>query len=368
MKVQFYMPTKVIIGKGCIQEYAQLLASLGNKALIVTGTSSAKKCGALDDITAALGGQGREYAVFDKVMANPTIECAYEGARYAKQQGVDFVIAIGGGSPMDAAKAIALLACQDIPEEQLFSGNYGEHVLPMAFVPTTAGTGSEVTPYAVLTNHKAQTKTSISSPYIFPKFAFLDASHTMALPIASTVNTAVDALSHAVEGMLTVRSNPVSDLVALESIKEIVSSFGALRSGELSFKVREKLLYASMLAGIVIAQTGTSIVHSMGYPLTYYKNIDHGRANGLLLSAFLDFVGKTNPKRIEQIVSCAGLASVAEFEELLISVLGEKETITAEEIELYADSAVKTRNVQNSCVSPLRQDVAAMYRKSFGLL
>ncbi len=368
MKVLFHMPTKVIVGKNCIKENASMLAGLGSKALIVTGASSAKKCGALDDITAVLTAQGREYAVYDKVMANPTIECVYEGARYAREQGVDFVIAIGGGSPMDAAKAIALLSCQDISEEQLFSGSYEDRVLPMAFVPTTAGTGSEVTPYSVLTNHKAQTKMSISSPLIYPKVAFLDASYTLALPLASTINTAVDALSHSVEGMLTVRSNPMSDVFALESIKEIVSCFEALRSGELSFEVRERLLYASMLAGVVIAQTGTSIVHSMGYPLTYFKGIDHGRANGLLLSAFLDFVSESNPKRVGQILSCMNLSSVDEFEDLLVSVLGDKEKITVNEIEQYADGAVKTRNTQNTSVTPDLRDVVKMYCRSFGCL
>lgn len=366
MKVLFHMPTKVIVGKNCIKDNASMLAGLGKKALIVTGANSAKKCGALDDIAAVLTAQGREYAVFDKVMANPTIECVYEGARYAKEQGADFIIAIGGGSPMDAAKAIALLSCQDIPEEQLFSGSYEACVLPMAFVPTTAGTGSEVTPYSVLTNHKAQTKMSISTPLIYPQIAFLDASYTLALPLASTINTAVDALSHSVEGMLTVRSNPLSDVVALESIREVVSCFEALRSGELSFEVRERLLYASMLAGIVIAQTGTSIVHSMGYPLTYFNDIDHGRANGLLLSAFLDFVRESNPQRVEQILSCINLSSVNEFEDMLVSVLGDKEMITVDEIERYADSAIKTRNTQNTLVTPARQDVVMMYRRSFG--
>ncbi len=146
MEVLFHMPTKVIVGKGCIKNNAHLLSSLGQNALIVTGVRSAKQCGALDDITSILNAQGSAYAIYDKVMANPTIECVYDGVEYAKSQGVDFVIAIGGGSPMDAAKAIALLARQEIAPGQLFSGSYGSAVLPMAFVPTTAGKGSEVTP------------------------------------------------------------------------------------------------------------------------------------------------------------------------------------------------------------------------------
>lgn len=366
MKVLFHMPTKVIIGKDCIKDNAQLLCSMGNKALIVTGANSAKRCGALDDVISALTAQGREYAVFDKVMANPTIECVYEGAAYAKQQKADFVIAIGGGSPMDAAKAIALLACQEIPEDKLFSGSYEDNVLPMAFLPTTAGTGSEVTPYAVLTNHKAQTKMSISSPLIFPKIAFLDAKYTMALPLSSTINTAIDALSHSIEGMLTVKANPMSDVFALQSIRDILSCFDALRSGNLTFEDREKLLYASMLAGVVIAQTGTTVVHPMGYPLTYFKDVDHGRANGLILGHFLEFVHERNPQRVDQILSHVNLSSARELEDQLVSLLGKKEEVTLTEIEQYADSAIKAKNVQNTCVLLNRDDLVAIYRKSFG--
>ena len=120
-------------------------------------------------------------------------------------------MAIGGGSPMDAAKAIALLACQDIPESALFSGEYGTEVLPMVHIPTTAGTGSEVTQYAVLTNDAAQTKTSLASPMLFPKYALLDAKYMSGLSLSTTINTAMDALSHVIEGMLSIRANAMTD-------------------------------------------------------------------------------------------------------------------------------------------------------------
>lgn len=155
---QYYMPSKILMGEDCVQTNSEAFLKMGKKALIVTGEHSAKKNGSFDDIIKVLSSNGQTWALFDKIMSNPTIESVYEGAAIARSEQVDFIIAIGGGSPMDAAKAINLLACQDIPESELFRGQYTDEILPMVMVPTTAGTGSEVTPFAVLTDNRAQTK------------------------------------------------------------------------------------------------------------------------------------------------------------------------------------------------------------------
>ncbi len=367
MSKQFYMPTKVIAGDGCIGESGNLLSAMGRKALIVTGAHSAKANGSLEDVVNVLKSNGQDYAVFDKVMANPTIACAYEGAAFARESGADFVIAIGGGSPMDAAKAIALLAGQNIAEEELFSGSYTDKVLPMAFVPTTAGTGSEVTQYSILTNHKAETKTSIASPVLFPRIAFLDARYMEGLSHTTTVNTAIDALSHSVEGMLSKRAGTISDSLAMESIGLIAGCFEALAEGSLTCKQRENLLYASTLGGMVIANTGTTAVHSMGYSLTYFRNIDHGRANGLLLGAFLSFVEKKAPERVYAILSSMKLSSVKEFKKVLDALLGEKETLTQDEINKYSAMAMKTKNISNCTAVPELEDILAAFKASFGV-
>ena len=139
--MQFYMPTKVIMDDDCVSKNSELIKSFGKKAMIGTGRTSALKNGSQADVVKALSENGQEYVVFNEVMSNPTIECVYKGADFAKANNVDFIIAIGGGSPMDAAKAIALLSRQDIPEEELFLNNFTSDVLPMIFIPTTAGTG-----------------------------------------------------------------------------------------------------------------------------------------------------------------------------------------------------------------------------------
>lgn len=361
---EYYMPTHLYMGEDCIKTNSSVFLQMGKKALIVTGANSAKKNGSLNDILAVLSENNQSWALYDKVMSNPTLACVYEGAAYAKAEKVDFIIAIGGGSPMDAAKAINLLACQDIPENKLFSMTFGSEIMPMVFVPTTAGTGSEVTSYSILTNDHLETKTSISSPILFPKAVFLDAKYTENMPIDITVNTAIDALSHAVEGMLSVRANLISDSLARESIRRIASCFESLKTGLLSKEQRFELLCASTLGGMVISSTKTTAVHSMGYSLTYFHNVDHGRANGLLLGAFLEYIQKSHPQRIKDILSAMRLGSVVEFKRILDELLGDKERLTKEEIEIYADKAAMSSNSKNSIKIPSKEDLIEILHKS----
>ncbi|HWT75329.1 MAG TPA: iron-containing alcohol dehydrogenase family protein [Mobilitalea sp.] len=374
MNIIFFMPTRVIMMENCIQNNAALIKSLGRKALIVTGANSAKSNGSLQDVTDALTGQGVKYCIFDKVMANPTVACVYEGAQYAREHKADFIIGIGGGSPMDAAKAIALLAAQNIPEEELFLGHFTDQALPIALIPTTAGTGSEVTPYSILTNVKAQTKTSISSPLLFPELALLDAKYMKNLSMEITINTALDALSHAIEGMLSVKATEISSSFAVESLKKLVPCLRSLSpekgmSGSgLTIDIREKLLYGSMLAGIVISHTGTTAVHSMGYSLTYFKNLDHGRANGLLLPSFLRFIMKSDQDIVKKILTVMGLKTIDEFEALFLRLLGEREQMSEKELERFAGIAVNAKNVLNSKVIPTKDDIINIYSRSLQIV
>jgi len=366
------MPTKVIMGDNCIINNKECLGTLGKKAIIVTGRNSAKVNGSEADVIQALEALNIEYIIYDQVMSNPSIECAYKGAKLAKEEKVDFVIAIGGGSPMDAAKAIALLAAQDIEESQLFSGKYGTEVLPIIAVPTTAGTGSEVTQYSILTNDSLKTKTSIATELIFPTFTFLDSKYMEQLSIVATINTSIDALSHAVEGMLSVRASIISSALASESIRMIMDMtpklLKALKTNDikvLDSSVREQLLHASFLAGIVIAQTGTTAVHAMGYSLTYFKNIDHGRANGLLLGEYLKLVEKEDPVLTTRIIQAMGLDSIEGFQIIIDELFGEKEDISLDEITQFSSMAIKTGNINNCKVKPKEKDIVDMYAISF---
>lgn len=220
----FYMPVKLIKGYNCVKESERVFKDIGCKAIIVCGKTSARACGALDDVLEVLKCNGQDYIIFDEIMPNPTIDIVYKGAEIAKQEAADFVIAIGGGSPMDSAKSIAVLALEDVKKENIFKGGFTK-ALPMIHIPTTAGTGSEVTPYSILTNDAVQSKMTMSSPVMFPDFALLDGKYMESLPYELTVNTAVDALSHSVEGMLSKKSTVFSDMAAKKKHRNDSSAF-----------------------------------------------------------------------------------------------------------------------------------------------
>lgn len=361
---QYYMPVKIVRGRDCVAKSAPVFTSFGKKALIVTGKSSAKN-GALADVSAALFANGQQAAVYDKIPPNPTVACVREGGALARAFGAEFIVAVGGGSPMDAAKAIAMLARQDA--DDLFSYRPTDDVLPMLHIPTTAGTGSEVTPYAILTNDEKQTKTSISHPAFFPKVAFLDGKYMRGLPQSTAAYTAIDAMSHAMEGMLSVRAGAVTDALAAESLRLLHAELPALTAGAYTDADRDALLLAATLAGMVIANTGTSPVHSMGYSLTYFHGAPHGRANGLLLPAFFEVCAQKAPERTAEILRAAGFSSSAALADALAPLLGEREKIGDEALRAYAGKASVNKNIKNCSVFFGEEDLFRILKNSVGV-
>ena len=343
--MSFYMPTNIYSGENCVLKNASLFKRFGKKALIVTGKTSAKFSGALDDVIYALKENNISYNIFDKVLNNPTVENCYEGGKFAKETNADFIVAIGGGSPLDAAKAISMYATNDLSPMQIFDGEQKNKPLPIIAIPTTAGTGSEVTQYSVLTVDSKETKVSFSTNDTFMKIAFLDAKYTLSLPMSITIDTAVDALSHALESILNNRTNVFSELYATKALKLWGKALPSLLEGNLRFHDRENLLLASTYAGVAIAQTGTTIVHSMGYPLTYYKSLTHGNANGVLLSAFVEHCDKINHNLVTELLGCLGLNSISEFDKILNQLMPDRKIITDDEAKLFASKTIKSKNV-----------------------
>lgn len=361
---QYYMPVRILLSDCCVKENAALLQSMGCKALIVTGKHSGKLCGALDDVIAVLEANGQSYVLYNRVVNNPTLDCVYEGAAIAREQQVDFVIAIGGGSPMDAAKAMAMLAVCEIPKEEIFQGVADKEALPMLHIPTTAGTGSEVTPYAILTNDGKETKTSISAPSLFPKAALLDPRYLAALPRTSMIHTVMDSMSHSMEGMLSVRATEITDGMALQGIALIGSCLDRLIKDTLTKEDRKNLLLASTLGGMVISGTGTTIVHSMGYSLTYFHGADHGRANGLLLPAFLKVAHKSHPDKVKAMLQALEMDSIAVFDQTVRSLLGKREELSLEQIEKYTQMAKGSKNIPNCVVPITEKEIRQIFKES----
>lgn len=365
MKIQFFMPTNISIGTDAIVENADSLASLGKKALLVTGRHSAIKSGAQEDLIKVLSKQGIEYCIFNEIEANPSIESVLKGANFAATEKVDFVIGIGGGSPLDAAKAIAFFAGTNLSVADVLEKRFPRQCLPIVLIPTTAGTGSEVTPYSILTHVETKSKFTVSSALTFAKYALIDAKYTASLPKSITFNTAIDALSHAIESMLTIKHNAFSDLLCKESIRIIGAKFNALHQEKLSYEDREALLYASTLAGIAIAQTGTAAVHAMGYSLTNYKGIDHGRANALLIGDFLRLVASKNPTIVQEIIDAGDFGSIDAFLKSIDALLGTIEVISQDELVFYTDLAMEKANVKNTIVPLSKNELLSIFQNRF---
>lgn len=353
----------MVHGQGVVRDAGENLA-LGKKALIVTGKSSARKSGALDDVLSVLPG---EYVVFDQVENNPSVATVMQGGAMAKEHGCDYVVAIGGGSPLDAAKVMAILAVNDVHPLELYKGGWKNRALPIVAIPTTAGTGSEVTQYAVLTVDEEETKKGLGGPDMFPQVAYLDPNYTSSLPRDVTIDTAVDALSHLVESYLSKRATAASDLVALQGLGLWGTTIPALRQGEFDLETRDALLLASSLGGIAIAQTGTTLVHALGYSLTYYHGFPHGRANAMCMRAYLEYTKSIASERVETILELLGLDSVEDFGvlmgDLFADYLGQLK-LSDDMVEHYAKKAMLTNNIKNSLGDPSAEELTKILQTS----
>lgn len=364
MEFKYSMPTKILFGDECILRNKEEIIKFGKKAFIVTGSNSGRLSGALKDIISILEQYDIEFTIFDKVENNPTLENVALGADKAKQFCADFIIGIGGGSPIDASKAIAVLVTNDIAPIELYTNQFVYKPLPIIAIPTTAGTGSEVTPYSILTRKDIQTKRSFGNQDTFPRLAIMDPAYTVSLNREVTINTAVDAFSHGIESYLSKRSTPLSDIYARECIKEFAEAITAVLNNRIDYEIRSKLLYCSMLGGIAIAHTGTTMVHAMGYSLTYFRGVPHGKANGLLMKEYLKFNYLTCKSKIDDILSIMGLKSINEFGSLMGELITCNQKYTKEELLKYAGYAMEQASVSYNPAQASKDDLYEILKKS----
>ncbi|MGE5405370.1 MAG: iron-containing alcohol dehydrogenase family protein [Candidatus Saccharibacteria bacterium] len=366
MNFKFQLGTAAFFGAGAVKNNPEVFGKYGTKAFIVTGPRSGQESGALDDVKRVLQLMDITYSVFDKIENNPSLDNVEAAGKAAQACEADLIIGIGGGSPLDAAKAVAVLAVNDISPIELFTNKFTAAPLPVIAIPTTAGTGSEVTPYSILTRPDKQTKMSFGNEDTIPKAAFLDARYTASASYEVTVNTAVDALSHAVEGYLSRRSTPVSDLLALEAIRIFGGCAAILAENKLDFDAREQLLYASTLGGMVIAQTGTTIVHGLGYSLTFFKGLPHGLANGLLMQEYFKYNYPSARNKIDRVIQELGLTSIDEFGSLVENLMPTKLKLSAEEMQKFAELAMQQRSTSYNIREVQQEHLVEILGRCFG--
>lgn len=281
----FHVPTKIRFGRGRVGELGSLVPAAVERVFIVTDETVATKTPALESVLGAL--RGREVRTNAGVEENPSIESVEACGREARAFDAQLVIGLGGGSPMDAAKGAALLAANPGPLSRYLGGEPLENdPLPVVAIPTTSGTGSEVTPYAVFTDPAAGNKVGYGHPGIFPSLALLDPELTYSMPATVVVNTGLDVLSHAVEAYLSTISFPLNDALALHAVDVALSRLG--RAAQHDREAMDDMAAAAAVAGAAIAHASTILPHIMGYPLTVHHGVPHGRASAVMMVHVLE--------------------------------------------------------------------------------
>lgn len=316
--MKFYMPVRLYQEEDCVKKHAAEIAELGSRAVIVTGGSSSKKNGSLSDVKEVLEDQGIPYTLFDSVEQNPSTDTVMKIRDQALDFGADICIGVGGGSSLDAAKAAALMiknSSRDI--DYLFEKGNPVDNIPVIEVPTTCGTGSEVTAVSVLTNHKTNTKGSI--PYkIFPSLGLTDPKYLKSLPLSILRNTAVDALAHLWESLVNVHSDAYSDMTAEAGLKTWALNKNILLGKEQATeKDWSNLMTASVMGGMSIALVGTTIPHGLSYTLTLNAGIPHGKACGFFEAGYLSHADK---ELRDKALSLAGFKDLDDWREFYDTV------------------------------------------------
>ena len=235
-----------------------------------------------------------------------------DAAGIGRSQGADFVIGAGGGSPMDAAKAVALMVQNRDTSEDVLYKPLKIKALPVVEIPTTCGTGSEVTPYAILTRDDIKTKQSISHK-IYPVLACIDAKYLGNAPAGLVINTAIDALGHIIESYFNANATEYSRMASLYGMEQWAANRDAIETGEFTKDNYNQLLFASTLAGMAISHTGTSIPHGLSYYLTYNKGVPHGKAVGIFLPGYLALMEKNSMPGYKEAVAKMGFKDTRDF-------------------------------------------------------
>lgn len=369
MDFNFFSPINVKSGKDCVKENSALLRAFGDKCIIVTGSTSAKKCGALDDVTDALTKEGISYTVYDKITENPRIDHCHEAGKIAHDFGADFVIGIGGGSPLDAAKAVAVYASNpDFSIMDIYSQKPRNKALPIVAIGTTAGTGSEVGRVSVLTNPDTGRKKSISPNDCHPSLTLADPKYTYSMPYSVTVSTALDALSHVLEGYMSVKCTDIPTLFGEKAIALIWEGLSFLHREKtaLDEALREKLYYGSLYAGITLAYCGTAFPHPLGYILTENYGIPHGKACTAFMGEFIDRAALFTPDRASKALSIMA-TDISNFKKVIDELTDLPDIkMTAEKIEEYCsrfDTA--PANFNFSPGGFIKEDAEKIFRERF---
>ena len=381
---QFMFPTRVVSGIGVRRDVVKEATAIGvKKIFVVTGSGSTKTSPYLKEILDDFAAASMEVLWFSEVEQDPSFETITKGVALAQDFNPDLVFAFGGGSPMDAAKFINIILGSGGVITDYVRGTKvpTKNACPMFFLPTTAGTASEVSRAAVAKDGDAGEKLSISHYLLCPQIAFLDPEPQLTMPPAIAAATGMDALTHAIEGFLSINRNPISDAAALEAITRISQWLRPAVGHSGNVEARGEMLIASMLAGIGFLGPGTGAVHGVAHILGGQYGVPHGVANAVMLPYVMEYSRIAEPARFARIAKAMGEpidqltvleASYAAVEavEMLRGDLGipatlEELGIPKADLPKIAHLASKQRNVQNNIRKVNETDILAILEMAY---
>lgn len=310
----FVIPNHTVVGTNVLGEAAPLLKKMGNKAFIVTGRHVAVS-DMMKQLTALLDENGIGCVIFDGITGEPTDTMIENGVEMLKSSGCDFIIGIGGGSPLDSAKAIAAMAVNEGSIADYNGKEITGEILPLAAIPTTAGTGSEATKFTVITDSEKGIKMLLKGDVLVPKLAIVDSSFTVGAPKSVTSATGLDALTHAVEAYTSRKAFSMTDTLAVSAVKRIMKYLPiAYREPDNSL-AREQMSVAALEAGICINNSSVTIVHGMSRPIGALFHVPHGMSNAMLLKECLSFAVSGAYEKFANLGRETGVASDSDSDE-----------------------------------------------------
>lgn len=371
---------RIIMGNGSLSALGGELARLNADSILIVTDSGVVKAGIIARVEEVLHANAISFSCFDKVVADPPFDLVDDALALLRQSGAKAVIGIGGGSALDIAKVVSIAATNDGPIAELFGIDLVKKPgIPLILVPTTAGTGSEVTPIVILSDPYEKLKKGIVSPYLHPSCALLDPSLTVGLPPAVTAATGMDALIHAIEAYTSKNATFLTDILAKEAMHLLFSNIRKAVADGSDMKARENMLRGSLLAGMAFANAGVTAVHAFAYPIGAEFHIPHGVANTIMLIPVMQFNMIGCLERIAKLADFfeipTGGLSVREVAQKVIDTLDElsndlrvprhlKDFGIHEEVvpELAAGVLKVTRLLANNPRKLLQQDAEAIYR------
>ncbi|MCL1895269.1 MAG: iron-containing alcohol dehydrogenase [Clostridiales bacterium] len=306
-----YLPTKIVFGPGSVSGIADAAAPFGKKAMIVTTGKDLEKLGLTGRITGPLEAAGIEALVYDEISPNPKTHEIDRGVGVFIENKCTAAIGLGGGSAMDAAKAIALVAKNGGTICDFIAGGERRYEaikesFPCICISTTSGTGSEATQYAVINNPETHEKSSPDYPCLFPAVSIVDPELTLDLPKGITAQTGVDAFYHAMEAYLSTVATPYSDIIAIDCMQRVAKNLETVMENPHDLEARSQMAWANTLGGIAIALTATVGIHAIGNSISGLTDIAHGRALASVGVAFLDYTWDADIRRYSNVARILG--------------------------------------------------------------